>query len=70
MKIISFEKGNYLPNTTSTTFFLPFQHFYFQKHRMNVDFLLTLGHQKNIEWREKHKMFHLQRILPFQFRRM
>lgn len=42
---------------------LPFQHFYFQKHRGNVDFLLTLGHQKNIEWREKHKMFHLQRIL-------
>ena len=43
--------------------FLPFQHFYFQKHRGNVDFLLTLGHQKNIEWRAKHNMFRLQRIL-------
>ncbi len=27
-----------------TTFFLPFQHFYFQKQGGNVDFLLTLGH--------------------------
>ena len=42
---------------------LPFQHFYSQKHRGNVDFILTLGHQKNIEWRAKHNMFHLQRIL-------
>lgn len=40
-----------------TTFFLPFQHFYFQKHRGNVDFLLTLGHQKNIEWRGSIKCF-------------
>ena len=28
---------------------LPFQHFYSQKQGGNVDFLLTLGHQKNIE---------------------
>ncbi len=49
MKIISVEKWNYLPNTTSMTFFLPFQHFYSQKQGGNVDFLLTLGHQKNIE---------------------
>lgn len=62
MKIISVKKWNYLPNTTSTTFFLPFQHFYYQKEGRNVDFLLTLGHQKNIEWRAKHNMFHLQRI--------
>ena len=55
-----------LDNATFTTFFLPFQHFYFQKHRGNVDFLLTLGHQKNIEWRKKHKMFRLQWILQFQ----
>ena len=47
----------------STTFFLPFQHFYFQKHRRNVDFLLTLGHQKNIEGRAKQNMFRLQRKL-------
>lgn len=32
-----------------TTYFLPFQHFYSQKQGRNVDFLLTLGHQKNIE---------------------
>ena len=42
---------------------LPFQHFYFQKLRSNVDFLLTLGHQKNIGWRAKHNMFRMQRIL-------
>ena len=46
-----------------TTFFLPFQHFYSQKQGGNVDFLLTLGHQKNIEWRAKHNMFRLQWIL-------
>ena len=34
---------------------------------MNVDFLLTLEHQKKIEWRWKHKMFHLQRRLLFLF---
>ena len=47
----------------STTFFLPFQHFYSQKQGGNVEFLLTLEHQKNIEWREKHNMFRLQWIL-------
>ena len=57
MKIISVKKWNYLPNTTSTTFFLPFQHFYYQKEGRNVDFLLTLGHQKNIEWRRSIKCF-------------
>lgn len=31
-----------------TTFFLPFQHFYSQKQGGNVDFLLTLGHQTNM----------------------
>ena len=45
-----------------TTFFLPFQHFYSQKQGGNVEFLLTLGHQKNIEWRAKHNMFRLQWI--------
>ena len=37
--------------------FFPFQHFYSQKQGRNVDFLLTLGHQKNIEWRRSIKCF-------------